>query len=84
MNELYECTSEGSDCFQKGFDDILFSSSLQVIPKEVFLIAILLCPRSSRETQGLTVRAFHSHSQLKIDVCKLENVFGSMCANRKY
>ncbi len=33
MNELYECTSEGSDCLQKRFDGILFSSSLHhVIP----------------------------------------------------
>ncbi len=30
---LYECTSEGSDCLQKRFDGILFSSSLHVIPK---------------------------------------------------
>ncbi len=33
MNELYECTSEGSDCLQKRFDGILFSSSLHVKPK---------------------------------------------------
>ncbi len=30
---IYECTSEGSDCLQKRFDGILFSSSLNVIPK---------------------------------------------------
>ncbi len=33
MNELYVCTSEGSDCHQKRFDGILFSSSLHVKPK---------------------------------------------------
>ncbi len=33
MNELYECTSEGSDCLQKRFDGILFSTLLHVIPK---------------------------------------------------
>ncbi len=33
MNSLYECTSEGSDCLQKRFDGILFSSLLHVIPK---------------------------------------------------
>ncbi len=47
---IYECTSEGSGCLQKRFDGILFSSLLHVIPKDMFLIAILLCPRSSRET----------------------------------
>ncbi len=31
--------------------------------------------------QGLTVQAFHSHLRLKIDVCKLENVFRSISAN---
>ncbi len=31
--------------------------------------------------QGSTVRAFHLHLQLKIDVCELENVFRSMSAN---
>ncbi len=30
---MNECTSEGSDCLQKRFDGILFSSSLHVIPK---------------------------------------------------
>ncbi len=58
----------GFDCLQKRFDGILFSSSLHL--KEVFLIAILLCPQSSQETQGSTVRAFHSHLRLQIDVCK--------------
>ncbi len=61
-----------------------FSSSLQVMPKEVFLITKLLCPRSSRETQGSAVRAFHSHLGLKIDVRELEKVFRSMSANSKY
>uniref|UniRef100_A0A672KZ94 Ryanodine receptor 3 n=1 Tax=Sinocyclocheilus grahami TaxID=75366 RepID=A0A672KZ94_SINGR len=28
---LYECTSEGSDCLQKRFDGLLFSSSLHVV-----------------------------------------------------
>ncbi len=31
---------------------------------------------------GSTVRAFHSHLRLKIDVCELENVFRSMSANK--
>ncbi len=34
MNSYYECTSEGSNCLQKQFDGILFTSSLHVIPKE--------------------------------------------------
>ncbi len=34
------------------------------MPKEVFLITKLLCPR---ETRGSTVRAFHLHLGLKID-----------------
>ncbi len=68
MNQLIVFTSEGSDCLQKRFDGILFSSSLHVIAKEVFLIEMLLCPLSSRETQGSTVQAFHSHVRLKIDV----------------
>ncbi len=39
-------TSEDSDCLQKRFDGILFSSSLHVIPNGSVLIAILLCPQS--------------------------------------
>lgn len=31
--------------------------------------------------QGLTLRAFHSHLRLKIDVCELENAFSRTCAN---
>ncbi len=59
MNSLYECISEGSDFLKKLFEGILFSSSLHVIPKEVFLIAILLCPRSSRETASRVIQLFH-------------------------
>ncbi len=51
--------------------------------KKVWLICLFFNRLTALVIQGSTVRAFHSHLRLKIDVCELENIFRSMSANTK-
>ncbi len=57
--------------------------SFEVRGKSKNKILIYLFLTLHPQPQGSTVRAFHSHLQLKIDVRELENVFRSMSANTK-
>ncbi len=59
MNELYECTSEGSDCLQKRFDGILFSSSLHVIPRSVLNLLNLNTALFTEVTGNSCIQLFY-------------------------
>ncbi len=59
MNEFYECTSEGSDCLQKRFDGILFSSSLRVIPRSVLNLLNLNTALFTEVTGNRCIQLFY-------------------------
>ncbi len=80
LRELYKliiCTSEGSDCLQKRFDGILFSSSLHVIPI-IVLNLLNLNTALLRETAVFSFSVSATQCQ-KVDLQRLIFTF-SLCA----